>query len=72
MANGVFQGEMDPEIAALLGAEAQPKTGGSTPDFAHLFNDNDPAEAAEAAEAEELDLNSAGFPAISKFLGRFG
>jgi len=65
MANSVFQGDIDPEIAALLGAGVQqPKAEEPVPDFANLFNDGE----AEEAETEEVDLTSAGFPAITKRL----
>jgi hypothetical protein len=63
----IFQGEMDPEIAALLGTEAKPKSAdGGIPDYASIFEDNH--EAAESAETEEIDLNAAGFPEITKRL----
>jgi hypothetical protein len=68
MAQGnVFQGEMDPEIAALLGTAAKPKPdGGGIPDYASIFDDG-PGDA-ESAEAEEIDLNSATFPPVIKQL----
>ena len=64
MAN-MFQGEMDPEIAALLGADT-PATPSAPPDYSTLFNekigdDDKPGEA-------ELDLNAEGFPEITKRL----
>ena len=62
----VFQGEMDPEIAALLGTNSKPKSTESVPDFAHLFSDGEGEEA--AGEAEDLALGSVGFPAITKRL----
>jgi hypothetical protein len=61
----VFQGEMDPEIAALLGAEIKPKAD-AAPDYAAIFDEN-PVEA-ESAEAEEPDLASSGFPLVTKKL----
>jgi hypothetical protein len=66
MAN-LFQGEMDPEIAALLGADAQPKAGEPVPDFSSLFSDEHSEEEAQE-EPEEIDLNSGGFPEITKRL----
>jgi len=66
MSNSVFQGDIDPEIAALLGTDIKPKTGESAPDFAHLFNDGE-AEGA-AGDADEPDLSVAGFPTITKRL----
>ena len=64
--NNVFQGEMDPEIAALLGASAKPKSGDPVPDYASLFNDTSDEEA--PADAEEINISSAGFPEITKRL----
>jgi len=64
--NNVFQGEMDPEIAALLGTTVRPKAGESIPDFASLFNDGNAEEA--GAELDELNLNSPGFPEITNRL----
>jgi len=70
--DNVFQGDMDPEIAALLGTSAPPK--GNTeaiPDFAHLFSDGggEPEEAEEVqGEAEEPDITAGGFPEITKRL----
>jgi predicted DNA-binding protein YlxM (UPF0122 family) len=61
----VFQGEMDPEIAALLGAEIKPGAD-EVPDYASIFEEN-PVEL-ESAEAEEPDLASSGFPVVTKKL----
>ena len=71
--DNVFQGEMDPEIAALLGTVAAPKDKSSDiPDFAHLFSDGEAGEAGEADESQgesgETDLTSGGFPEITKRL----
>jgi len=68
--DNVFNGEMDPEIAALLGADVKSKTGESVPDYASLFNEenNDDNSEEAAASTEELNLNSAGFPEITKHL----
>jgi hypothetical protein len=63
MAEKVFQGEMDPEIAALLGTEV--KTTAAVPDYAAIFGDS-PAEDAGAGEAEEVDLGAEQFPAVTK------
>jgi hypothetical protein len=65
MASSVFQGEMDPEIAALLGADTKPAATEAVPDFAHLFNDGDDDDSS-ASEVEEVDLSSVGFPTITK------
>jgi hypothetical protein len=69
--DNVFQGEMDPEIAALLGTSAAPKesTTDVIPDFAQLFNDGGAEEAEEdQGEADASDLTSGGFPEITKRL----
>jgi len=73
--DNVFQGEMDPEIAALLGTSVSPKaTEEAIPDFAHLFNDGGEAEEAEEiqGEAEEPDLTAGGFPEVTKRLEEVG
>ena len=66
--NNVFQGEMDPEIAAMLGTSAPPPktTGGPIPDYASLFSDGSAEEA--QGEPEDLNLASAGFPEITRRL----
>jgi len=66
MSNSVFQGEIDPEIAALLGAEVKPKGADPIPEFSDLFDEGGAEEAAGAAE--EPDLSAAGFPTITKRL----
>ena len=66
--DNVFQGEIDPEIAALLGTSAPPKNGGGgIPDFEHLFSD-EASEEAPAEETEAPDLSASGFPEITKNL----
>ncbi|MDR1566086.1 MAG: hypothetical protein LBS48_02235 [Treponema sp.] len=61
----MFQGELDPEIAALLGTEVKPKPPDrSALDYAQAFGEG--AEETEAAEG--VDLSSAGFPEITKRL----
>jgi len=62
--NNVFQGEMDPEIASLLGTAAKPAAGESFPGFDNLFDGN----TEDAAETEDVSLASAGFPEITKKL----
>jgi hypothetical protein len=66
--NEMFQGNMDPEIAALLGVEIKKpsEAKGDVPDYESLFNNGSPEEA--TAEVEEPDLISAGFPEITKRL----
>jgi hypothetical protein len=65
--NNIFQGEMDPEIAALLGANISQNSttaAESPPDFTDIFNEPiDPA-----AEKEDVDLSAEGFPGITKRL----
>ena len=63
MAN-MFQGEMDPEIAALLGADTTPAPG-AVPDYSALFNENIEPDDKKLEEAE-LDLNAEGFPEVTK------
>jgi hypothetical protein len=64
MAENVFQGEMDPEIAALLGTEVKTSSSAVMPDYATVFEDSS-AEAG-TTEAEEIDLGAEGFPALTK------
>jgi hypothetical protein len=66
--NNIFQGEMDPEIAALLGTGgSQNSTAAeSPPDFTDIFND--PIEPVEDAEKDDVDLSAEGFPPITKRL----
>ena len=58
---------MDPEIAALLGANAKPAGGDAVPDYSSIFSDGEAADEAPG-EQEELNLSSAGFPEITKRL----
>ena len=68
--NNVFQGEMDPEIAALLGATSQPQSAEAEPDYDNLFSDDNPDENENEDEGEgvETDLSAGGFPEITKRL----
>jgi hypothetical protein len=70
--NNVFQGEVDPELAALLGLEEQPKTMVETvPNYDDLFKDEESGDEDQDQEedsTEEIDLGSAGFPEITKRL----
>jgi hypothetical protein len=65
MAQDVFQGEMDPELAALLGTavkDGSPEGNVPHPDFNSIFNEGaDPAQ-----EAEQASLGAAGFPQVTK------
>ncbi|MDR0583873.1 MAG: hypothetical protein LBG57_05930 [Treponema sp.] len=65
MPQDVFQGEIDPDIAALLGIEAG-GTGGAAPDSAPVFGEIDGPEHDEQEESLEVDLAASGFPRISK------
>ena len=74
--NNVFNGEMDPEIAALLGAGSQSNAAVQAPSFDNLFGgdfskdldleelDNDEG----PAKPDEQNLDFSGFPPIEKFL----
>jgi hypothetical protein len=64
MADTIFQGEMDPEIAALLGTKPAPGAANAPPGFASIFDEH--IEAAEPGEADKVDLSAEGFPEISK------
>jgi hypothetical protein len=62
----MFQGDLDPEIAALLGT---PKNSSSPaapppPDYSKLFDE--PLDEIESPEDAELNLNSSGFPEVTK------
>jgi hypothetical protein len=62
--NNMFQGDIDPEIAALLGTPPTPASRAAPPDYASLFSED--VEEAEVPEEEEPDLRAAGFPEVSK------
>ncbi|MDR1506109.1 MAG: hypothetical protein LBI67_03305 [Treponema sp.] len=62
MAN-LFQGDMDPEIAALLGADTKPQ---AAPDFSSLFDEPLELDEADRPEEAELDLNAESFPEVTK------
>ncbi|MCL2129240.1 MAG: hypothetical protein FWH35_02685 [Treponema sp.] len=57
---------MDPEIAALLGANVTPRNAESVPDYSTLFGDEDHDET--HGEHDEIDLNAGSFPEITKLL----
>ncbi|MDR2943274.1 MAG: hypothetical protein LBV17_11855 [Treponema sp.] len=61
MAENEFQGEIDPDLAALLGTGIDDSL---PPDFNDIFNDNKNKEVAE--KTDEVDLKSDGFPIITK------
>ncbi len=61
--NNVFQGDIDPEIAALLGTAGPSKSGPAnspSPDYSHLFG----AEEVETLESPEVDLSQGSFPQV--------
>ncbi|MDR2551855.1 MAG: hypothetical protein LBD31_01620 [Treponema sp.] len=62
----MFQGEMDPEIAALLGTDDSAGSPEAVLDYDALVNETPEGEEAKSAEAEELDLGAEGFPEITK------
>ena len=68
--NNMFQGEMDPEIAALLGTDTQSRTQDHVPDFSDLFSDSDNDEI--PVETEDGNILSAGFPEITRRLEEEG
>jgi len=65
--DNVFQGDMDPEISALLGTSPKPGNGETIPDYASIFNDDD-TEEDEPRETEKVILSSSGFPELTKRL----
>ncbi|MDR0497407.1 MAG: hypothetical protein LBH42_07320 [Treponema sp.] len=64
--DGMFQGKMDPEIAALLGTAVQNDSEEAVPDYAHLFNESEGDSEETQSESEEPDLTHATFPEITK------
>jgi hypothetical protein len=61
MTENAYQGELDPELAALLGTAE--KDNGPPPDFSEIFGD----QSGKKPEAEqEVDLTASGFPQITK------
>jgi hypothetical protein len=65
MAQDIFQGDMDPELAALLGTAVKENSSDGNappPDFNSIFKE----EAEPAKEMEQVDLNAGGFPPVTK------
>lgn len=63
----MFQGDIDPEIAALLGADTAPKSFSNPadlPDYSKLFGEGE----VESLDAPEVDLSQASFPGVEKVL----
>jgi hypothetical protein len=65
MAN-LFQGDMDPEIAALLGADTRAPASPAAPDFSSLFNEPLELDEREKPEEAEMNLNAEAFPEVTK------
>jgi len=65
MADNAFHGEMDPELAALLGT-----AGGSDnsppPDFNDIFGESSNGKGNKPKESQGVDLSATGFPQITK------
>ncbi|MDR0877211.1 MAG: hypothetical protein LBN21_04100 [Treponema sp.] len=65
MAENIFQGEMDPEIAALLGTvSGSIPAAPPPPDFNSIFDEQ--IESAEPVEAPSVDLRAESFPEVTK------
>jgi len=62
----IFQGNMDPEIAAMLGVSVAPQQQEAVPDYASLFNDSGTERA--QGETDSVDITAVGFPEIPKNL----
>ena len=64
MAENVFQGEMDSDLAALLG------TGGADnvlpPDLSDIFGESGDSQSKKSKENQGVDLSATGFPKITK------
>ena len=63
MAEQEHQGEMDPDLAALLGTG---EDDGIPPDFNDIFNESAPANKDASGKKDEVDLTAGGFPPITK------
>jgi len=66
MAQDMFQGEMDPDIAELLGTGIGKESGGTPPDFDNLFNE-DVNQAPENPDLPGVDLSADRFPRIERY-----
>jgi hypothetical protein len=64
MAGNAFQGEMDPELAALIGTADS----GPPPDFNDIFGDvgDGDSKDAKSGESQGVDLTADGFPKVTK------
>ncbi|MDR2730365.1 MAG: hypothetical protein LBB81_05640 [Treponema sp.] len=70
MADNMFSGEMDPELAALIGTAGSPN--GLPPDFSDIFSDNPGGKSEKSADKtstandQGVDLSVSGFPHITR------
>ena len=65
--NSVFSGEMDPEIADLMGIEPEQNGGDGQPAFEDLFEEGHPSQKNDqTGSPEEVDLKKESFPEIKK------
>ena len=65
--DNIFQGDMDPEIAALLGSQASPKNDEPVPDYVSIFgNDDTRPDPGAPADIDDAGINSGSFPEITK------
>jgi len=62
MAGNDFQGDMDPEIAALLGSAGTGTDNSLLPDFNDIFGDSNKTK----TPSTDTDLGSSGFPQVTK------
>ena len=66
MAGNTFQGDMDPELAALLGTAGSNNV--ALPDFSDIFSDKNNSDFADISSASggEVDLGASGFPQVTR------
>ena len=64
MAENTYQGEIDPEITALLGTSGNDN--GLPPDFSDIFGDINSAQGDKPANNSGVEISSDGFPKITK------
>jgi len=66
MAGNTIQGDMDPELAALLGTAGS--NNAALPDFSDIFSDKNNNDFADISSASggEVDLGASGFPQVTK------
>jgi len=68
MAANTYNGDMDPELAALLGTAGS--SGGALPDFNDIFGEKNKSDFSDisSTSGSEVDLSSSGFPPVTKRL----